>query len=138
MAALKEAHRLGLRTYGMLCPLIPGIANDPNQIDDLVQFVKCCGVEEVFCEAVNARGPGLRLTEEALRERGFAKEAEAVFSIRCRKKWSPYVGNLIADMQRAMRKHLTINMLRFLLYPTGLRKAELSDIQADDGGVVWL
>jgi DNA repair photolyase len=136
--AMREAHRLGLRTYGMLCPLLPGIANEPDEIDELVRFVKSCGVEEVFCEAVNPRGPGLRLTDEALREKGFMKEAGAVFSIRCRTKWSPYVGKLISDVQAAMRKHLTINMLRFLLYPSGLRKAELDDIEKDDGGVVWL
>ena len=39
LAALKEAHRLGLRTYGMLCPLLPGIADDPKQIDWLVRYV---------------------------------------------------------------------------------------------------
>ena len=40
MAALKKAAKLGLRTYGMLCPLLPGIADSPEQIDALVRFVK--------------------------------------------------------------------------------------------------
>ena len=48
MAALKKAHKLGLRTYGMLCPLLPGIADAPEQIDELVRFVAECGAEEVF------------------------------------------------------------------------------------------
>ena len=138
MEAMREAHDLGLRTYGMLCPLIPGIANDSDEIDELVQFVKSCGAEEVFCEAVNARGPGLRLTEEALRGKGFAKAAEAVHAIRKAKHWSPYVVKLVADMQAAMRKHLSIDRLRYLLYPTGLSEADLASIHADDSGVVWL
>jgi DNA repair photolyase len=138
MAALKEAHRLGLRTYGMLCPLLPGVANAPSQIAELVQFVQGCGAEEVFCEAVNARGPGLRLTEEALQEKGFTAEAEAVHLIRKREHWSPYVAKLVADVQAAMRKYMGVDKLRYLLYPTGLSEADLAQIKADDSGVVWL
>ena len=37
MKALKKAAKLGLRTYGMLCPLLPGIADAPDQIDELVR-----------------------------------------------------------------------------------------------------
>ena len=48
----------------MLCPLLPGIADAPEQIDELVQFVADCGAEEVFSEAVNARGNSLTLTEQ--------------------------------------------------------------------------
>lgn len=138
MAALKEARRLGLRTYGMLCPLLPGVANDPKHIGTLVHFVQSCGAEEVFCEAVNSRGPGLKLTEEALLAKGFVKEADAVHLIRQQKHWSPYVVKLVADVQLAMRRHMTTDKLRFLLYPTGLNKNDLARIQAEDSGVVWL
>jgi DNA repair photolyase len=40
MEALKKAAKLGLRTYGMLCPLLPGIADAPNQ-DRRVGRVRC-------------------------------------------------------------------------------------------------
>ena len=136
--ALRQAHRMGLRTYGQLCPLLPGIANAPDLVEELVRFVKDCGAEQVFCEAVNARGSGLRLTEEALREKGFTAEAEAVSLIRQRRHWSGYVAQLVADVQTAMRKHMGIDRLRFLLYPTGLTEADQSSIRKDDEGVVWL
>jgi hypothetical protein len=32
MAAVVYAHRMGLRTYGMLCPLLPGIADGAGDI----------------------------------------------------------------------------------------------------------
>ncbi len=38
MAALREAHARGLRTYAMFCPLLPGIADAPEQIDGLVRL----------------------------------------------------------------------------------------------------
>ena len=138
MAAMKKAYKLGLRTYGMLCPLIPGIADAPKQIDELVGFVKDCGAEEVFAEAVNSRGSGLQLTEETLRANGFDGEANAVLQIRKRKNWSPYVVALIRSVQGAMRRHMTTKKLRFLLYPKKLVDEDQARIRKADAGVVWL
>jgi len=138
LAALKKAHRLGLRTYGMLCPLLPGIADAPEQIDRLVRFVADCGAEEVFAEAVNPRGNGLKVTEEALRAAGFAAEAGAVGAIRKTAKWSPYVTGLIANLQKSMRRHMTTAKLRFLLYPSNLAEKDEARIRTADAGVVWL
>lgn len=138
LAALREAHRIGLRTYGMLCPLLPGIANDPKQIDELIRMVKDYGAEEVFSEAVNPRGNGLAKTEIALRESGFVTEARAISRVRRKVYWSPYVAALIANIQEAMRKHMTTNKLRFLLYPTDLRNEDLAKIKRDNAGVIWL
>jgi DNA repair photolyase len=50
LAALRKAHRLGLRTYGMLCPLLPGIADDHESISELVGACIECGAEEIFVE----------------------------------------------------------------------------------------
>ena len=138
MAALKQAHKLGLRTYGMLCPLLPGIADAPEQIDALVRFVADCGAEEVFSETVNARGNSLTLTEAVLRENRFVVEAEAVSAIRNRKAWSSYAVSLLHNIQKAMRRHMTTTKLRFLLYPKRLSEQERQAIQVDDAGVVWL
>lgn len=138
MAVLEEAHRLGLRTYGMLCPLLPGISNAPGQVDSLVRFVVKCGAEEIFVEPVNARANCLGLTQKALEEAGYHAEAKAVESIRTRKVWSMYVRNLIANVQRSVRKHSDIERLRLLLYPTGLTAAHEDEIRKDDAGVVWL
>ena len=138
MAALKKAHKLGLRTYGMLCPLLPGVASSPEQIDDLVRFVKDCGAEEVFSEAINARGNSLTLTEQVLRENGFPTEAEAISAIRKRKVWSSYAISLVQNVQKSMRKHMTIKALRILFYPSGLTEQDRKTVQQDDAGVVWL
>jgi DNA repair photolyase len=138
MAALKKAHKLGLRTYGMLCPLLPGIADAPEQIGELVRFVKECGAEEVFSEAVNARGKSLTMTEEVLRENGFVAEAEAILKIRKRKTWSGYCVALVQNIQKAVRKHMTAKKLRFLLYPSGLTEQDCRTIQRNDAGVIWL
>ena len=138
LAALRKAHRMGLRTYGMLCPLLPCIADEPKQIDTLVRLVKGCGAEEVFSEAVNRRGNGLTKTEEALRENGFVAEAEAISLVRRTIHWSPYVADLIKNLQRAMRKHMTTRKLRFLLYPANLLDEDLAKVEKDKAGVIWL
>ena len=138
MAVLREAHQRGLRTYGMLCPLMPGIANAPDHIEALVSFLQECGVEEIFSEAVNQRGPGLKYTEEALRQSGLLAEADMLARIRRAADWSTYVADLIRDLQTAMRRRGMINKLRFLLYSTNLQLDDKARIEADDAGVVWL
>ena len=136
--ALRQAHSRGLRTYGMLCPLLPGVADSPCQIDELVKYMVDCGVEEIFAEAVNPRGRGLILTQQALKDGGFNAESAAIASIRVRAVWSDYVTRLIRSLQRSVRTHSDIKKLKFLLYPKGLEKHDLEEIKQDDGGVVWL
>ncbi len=138
MAALRKAHNMGLRTFGMLCPLLPAIADAPEQVDELVQFVKACGAEEVFCEPANARGNSLTLTEEKLQTAGFAPEAEAISRIRNEKVWSGYTVRLVQHVQASMLRHMTTDRLRFLLYPKKLTKEDEAQIRTADAGVVWL
>jgi len=98
MEVLREASRRGLRTYGMLCPLLPGFSGR-TEVYDLVDFVLDRGAEEVFVEPVNGRGPGLGLTEQALRDAGYASEAETLKAIRHRVGWSRYTRRLLENVQ---------------------------------------
>ncbi len=138
MSALSEAAGRGLRTYAMFCPLLPGIADSPGQIDELVRFASSCRVEEVFVEPVNARGPGLRRCEGALALWGYDVEARAVGRIRRRAHWSPYVVDLLRSVQRSVRRLSDLEKLRFLLYPSGLLPGDRERIRRDDAGVIWL
>jgi DNA repair photolyase len=136
--AMKEASSRGLRTYAMFCPLLPGVADSPDQIDQLVKLAVEFGAEDVFVEPINPRGSGLRLCQEALEAKGFASEAAAIAKIRNRKNWSQYVMDLIANVQRAVRQHSDISKLRFLLYPGRLLPEHVEVIKKDDAGVIWL
>jgi DNA repair photolyase len=138
MLALVEGAARGLRTYAMFCPLLPGIADSQEDIDRLIKFAVDCRAEEIFVEPVNPRGPGLRLCQEALEQKGFTREAEAIAAIRQRANWSRYVAELVSTVQGAVRKHSDISKLRFLLYPSGLLPQDRAEIQKDDAGVVWL
>ena len=138
VATLKLAHKLGLRTYGMLCPLLPSIADSPEQIDQLIRIVAECGAEEVFSEAINARGDSLTLTEKVLRANGFDSEAKAISQIRKSSGWSAYAVALIQNIQKAMRKHMTVNKLRFLFYSSRMTKQDYQVILKQDEGVIWL
>lgn len=138
MAALQKAHRLGLRTYGMYCPLLPGIADDAGAIQQLIEFGVRCGAEEVFVEPVNARGPGLKATESALRQANFVPEADAVANIRSKEGWSSYATRLLNNVQQALRTLGALDKLRFLLYPSRLTAADERWIRAHSQGVRWL
>lgn len=132
----REAKRCGLRTYGMLCPVMPWLSF--GQIDRLVGFVLDHGAEEVFVESINGRGSGLRLTEEALRNSGFRDEANWLEIVRHREGWSTYTRQLLEDVQDSMRQRNSLDKLRFLLYPSRLTKADREWIEFNDDGVKWL
>jgi len=138
IAVMKQAHKRGFRTYGMFCPLLPGIADSPEQIEQLIKAAVEFGAEEIFVEPVNPRGPGLKLTRQALADNGYLDEAAAIESIRTQKSWSQYTTRLISNVQQSVRRLYDINRLRFLLYPSRLTKADASRIRQDDAGVVWL
>jgi DNA repair photolyase len=135
---MRQAHKLGLRTYAMLCPMMPGIADGQSEINELIRFAKEIGAEEIFAEAVNARGPGLRNTEDALREAGFEEEARSVSAVRQRKQWSPYAADLVQKLQGAITLYGMDGKLRYLLYPKNLTDADRNRIRKNDAGVVWL
>lgn len=136
--ALREAHRRGLRTYTMFCPLLPGIATSASDIDELVNLAGECGAEEIFVEPVNARGPGLKLTQSVLAQNGYETAAVALGRIRAAQAWSRYVVELIANVQRSVRARSDIAKLRILLYPSKLTSGDLATIRQDDAGVIWL
>jgi DNA repair photolyase len=138
MAVMEKAHRLGLRTYGMYCPLLPGIADSPAAIQHLIEFGLDCGAEEVFVEPVNARGPGLKSTETALREAGVVREADAVANVRHAEGWSSYATCLLDSVQQALRRSSALEKSRFLLYPSRLSPEHRLWIQDHREGVRWL
>jgi len=138
MLALVEAAARGLRTFAMRCPLLPAIADSQEDIDRLIKLAVDCRAEETFVEPIHPRGPGLRLCQEALEQKGFTRQAKAIAAIRHRPLWSQYVADLVSRTQQAVRKQSDISKLRFLLYPSGLLPQDRARIQRDDAGVVWL
>jgi len=138
MSVMIKASQSGFRTYAMLCPLMPSVADDPKSIDRLVEFSTHINAEEIFAEPINPRGRGLIDCQAALEREGYGLEANAFEKIRNQKSWSHYVVNLVKNVQHAVRKHSDIEKLRFLLYPSGLTPEDKAQIQKDDAGVIWL
>jgi len=138
MDAMLKAHDLGLRTYAMLCPLLPGIAADLGAITELVDFAIYTGAEEIFAEPVNARGPALKHTQEALETAGFAEHALEIQRIRNRSNWGGYVVELAKNLQQVLRARGALSRLRFLLYQSQLTPADKAAIAQDPTGIIWL
>jgi DNA repair photolyase len=136
--AMREAKAQGLRTYGMLCPLLPGIADSREAVTELVDVALACGAEEIFAEPVNARGPALKDTQEALMSAGFIAEAKAVESIRKQSNRSSYSVRLLATLQDVLRERKALHKLKYLLYPAHLQPADQAWVKAHMEGVVWL
>ncbi len=129
VAPFKKAHKLGLRTYAMLCPLLPGVADDLESIEELVEIGMAAGAGEFFAEPVNARGRALTNTTHALRRAGYDAETPAVDKIRNKVAWSAYVVRLVANLQEVLRRHHALDKLRFLLYGKSLTANDADHIR---------
>lgn len=135
---LKKAKKMGLRTYLMLCPLLPEIADAPKQIEWYVKLARQIGAEEVFCEAVNSRGAAFDHVHRELVQQGFMTESESIRGISDSKTHAEYTVNLIKNMQSSMQKYYDIKKLRFLLYENKYVLARKKEIGGRRKGVIWL
>ena len=137
IAVMQEAAKRGLRTYGMVCPCLPGILDDTESLSELLEILIDCGAEEVFLEPVNARGPALKKTAEALARAGKEEAADAVNAIRDRKNWSAYTRQLIETAVDVFDGFAKRDALRILLYPKGLTPGDKKALK-QYSSVVWL
>ncbi len=135
--ALQEAHRRGLRTYAMLCPIMPYAL---DSVRELVDIAIDYGAEHFFAEAVNPRGRGLIHTEQALRTAGYDDSAQAVGAIREGAEWSRYCMRLLDALRDALGRHGRIDDLTYMLYASSLDSESLRSARAmaDQRGIVWL
>jgi DNA repair photolyase len=138
IAALEEAHRRGLRTYLMACPLLPGVGDSKAQVDWLVKLAERIGAEQIFVEPVNGRAKALPDCVQTLSAAGFTDLAEKMNAIRKYNCWSTYTRELISTVQASVEEHSDIAKLRILIYPQRLTQNDFEHIKKSDEGVVWL
>jgi DNA repair photolyase len=138
LKALRNAHSLGLRTYGMLCPVLPCVADGAEALEEMFDAVLDCGVEDIWLEPVNGRGGGILRTVEALRLAGLNREAEAADLIRKKDAWSQYATALIENAIAAAKKKKALDRLHILLYPKRLTPPDREKLQQHKKGIIWL
>ena len=138
LAALKKASELGVRTFGMLCPCLPGVSDSREALEEMFGAVLECNVEGIWLEPVNARGSGLRLTSDALWEAGLDAEAQAVDTIRIEGNWSLYATSLIKLAISVAKSHGVLNKLHILLYPGNLSPEHVAELKKCRRGIIWL
>ena len=135
--ALRQAQIKGLRTYGMLCPCLPGISDDSDSLREMLEIVLEGDPEGIWVEPVNPRGNGLIKTEIALMNAGFSEIASRIHEIRKRRLWSKYVKGLVEMACRVSDEMHCLDRLRFLLYSKGMIEEDQAVLKGLEG-IVWL
>jgi DNA repair photolyase len=130
MKALKLAHDQGFRTYAMLCPCLPGVADTEAALTEMFKAVKVRGAEDIWLEPVNARGKALLNTATALRLAGLKAEADAVDAIRTKEAWSKYATALTENAVKVAESLGMLEKLHVLMYAAGLTAGDLGRVKA--------
>ena len=136
--ALKKAYDMGLRTYGMLCPCLPGVADSEAVLTELFDEVLACGVDAIWTEPVNSRGKAVTNTVQALRRAGLTQEADAVELIRKKANWSAYTLKFVQTAIKVATEKKALDKLHILLYTSGLTEEHKAKLHEQPKGIVWL
>jgi DNA repair photolyase len=137
LEAMHVARQMGIHTYGMLCPCLPGIADDVERLDAMMSVVLECGAEDIWIEPVNPRGNGLIQCETRLRDVGETQTAQTIHAIRNMNAWSRYVRELSQNAVHVARQHGILDRLHIMIYPKRLQ-AEDRHIMEKLPGIIWL
>ena len=135
--AMRKAAKMGLRTYGMVCPCLPDILDSRKNLMEMASILRDCKVEHVWVEPVNARGAGLKKTQKALEENGYGKIAEKIKAIRKGENWSAYTRRLIEVSESVFKRYANKGKLHILLYPSKLTDEDSKALRKCPS-VVWL
>ena len=138
LRALTEAHNAKLRTFGMLCPCLPGVADSEAALTEMFKAMQVRGAEAIWLEPVNARGRALGNTATALRLAGLSAEADAVDAIRKEDAWSKYAAALTETAVKVAGKLGMLGKLKILQYADKLTPADLGRVKALGVSVILL
>jgi len=133
--AMKEAHALGFRMYGMVCPCIPGILTEYRQVESVFKEVLQLNPETIWVEPVNGRGQGFNNMVTALENAGKHEWANSIKEIKNKDSHDAYVADLINTVAM-LRDNLSVDIpIRFLSYN---EKENIGAKLIDDSHVIWL
>ncbi len=133
LVAYEKAKDMGIRTFAMLCPLLPGLATSYVDIHELMEIMLAFGVENIWVEPVNKRGGSLLKCQRALEEAGMNDLAYNIEEIRSTEMHQLYTDELIDVATNAARDLGCLDKLKILVY------GDPNDHYFDDDAVViWL
>ncbi|WP_459934016.1 radical SAM family protein [Fundidesulfovibrio butyratiphilus] len=132
LEALYMARDMGLRTYGMICPVLPGIGTSQSDYESMLDSVLAANPEMIWTEPLNARGPGIVNCANALQRKGYGLHAHAFEMIRSSQFHQLYVEGLINTATNAALSRACLDKLRILVYSDG------DGYNVNDAAVIWL
>lgn len=139
--ALRKAHDMGLRTFGMLCPLFPEISDSPNALHETFERVVQCGVERIWVEPLNHRGGSFARSAAALSEAGLTGEAEGIAAVMAggQSGFSDYVVGMTRNAISVANKLGCGKLVRVMIYANSVSEDAKKKLEAiGASSILWL
>jgi DNA repair photolyase len=134
---LRRAYNLGIPIYGMACPILPGIYNTQEDIDNLITNLTQFDPLEIFTENLNIRGDSNDDTANALIRNGFAGLGAAVNNLKDRNYRSRFIVELYKRLADAVDRKYSLKKFRFFQYRSNLTPEHYAELK-DQPGIIWL
>ena len=130
--ALRAAHEAKVPVYGMLCPCLPGVAESPEDLEEMFDMISGYAPTAIWAEPVNPRGRSLILCQDALEAAGHFSIANEMKFIRSQQAHKAYVSKLIGNLNSVATRMGLKHLLKILVYDNGKR------FSGDASSVIWL
>jgi DNA repair photolyase len=147
MEVLRKAKSRGFYTCCIFYPLFHGIADSPEQIDELVRFAEVIRALELVIEPIDHRDPLLMSSMRALMDKGFEAEAAFIGRLEQINNRSRYVVNLVSNIRQSFKRYYNKRdnlfwlPLHILLWPSGLTATDIELIKKEGKDlcdITWL
>lgn len=132
LSVYEKAAELGLQTYGMLCPCIPGIANGVEDIHSMMTEIVKFNPESIWLEPLNPRGNGIDRCVETLNRNGHESIASEIAEVKDKRMHDLYTMDLIDNTTEVARELGCVDKLKILVYSDG------DGFSCEDRCVIWL
>ncbi len=132
LEAYRKSKEVGLPTYGMLCPCVPGIATSREDIRDMLEAILEVDPTDIWLEPLNDRGKRISLCVEAMLSAGHRKEASLIEQLLDKEMHNLYVEDLVDTATEVARELGCFEKLKILVY------GNPRSFSCDDSAVIWL
>ncbi len=119
MDAYKILKQKGIRVFGMLCPIFPGVADTSKQTKKFMDNFKKYKFEEIWIEPLNIRSKNLAISYEKLTEAGeltFLNHLKNVFDSDDKNSVSNYIFKVYSNTMSYLKANKYVKPVHYLIY----------------------
>lgn len=128
----KRLGELGVKTFGMVKPCMPGLINGKDDMVSIFETLSEINPETVWIEPISLKWNNVSKCAEVLKDNGYSEISELVGGLRQKNVFKNYLKNFISGTASAAHECQCNNKIKIIVNSDG------DGFDVDDSSVIWL